>query len=105
MATITIDLGATPSWVWSILIAGQEYPAWNPFIRELDGSLTPGSKAHRAHPTPGRKAMTFAPKVTDVEPGHRLAWLGHVVPSRLPPRAAACRGTQLNARRVRGFTS
>jgi hypothetical protein len=79
MATITttIDLDATPKRVWSILTAGQEYSAWNPFIRQLDGSLTPGSKLTVRIQPPGRKTMTFTPTVTEVEPGHRLAWLGH----------------------------
>jgi uncharacterized protein YndB with AHSA1/START domain len=42
--TTTIDLNATPERVWNILTATQDYPQWNPFIRRLDGPLTPGSK-------------------------------------------------------------
>jgi hypothetical protein len=39
-----IDVDATPDRVWSILTAKHDYPQWNPFIRRLDGPLTPGSK-------------------------------------------------------------
>jgi hypothetical protein len=36
-----IDHDATPDRVWSILTATHDYPQWNPFIRRIDGPLTP----------------------------------------------------------------
>ena len=73
-----IDLDASPDRVWSILTATNDYPQWNPFIRRLDGPLTPGSKLSMRIQPPGGRAMTFTPKVTDVEPDRRLAWLGRL---------------------------
>jgi hypothetical protein len=73
-----IDLDATPDSVWSILTATHDYPQWNPFIRRLDGPLTPGSQLTMRIEPPGGKGMTFTPKVTHVEPGRRLAWLGRL---------------------------
>ena len=73
-----IDLDATPDRVWSILTATDDYPQWNPFIRRLDGPLTPGSKLTLRIEPPGGKPMTFTPKVTHVEPDRRLAWLGRL---------------------------
>jgi hypothetical protein len=73
-----IELDATPDRVWSILTATDDYPQWNPFIRRLDGPLTPGSRlAVRIEP-PGGRPMTFTPKVTHVEPDRRLAWVGRL---------------------------
>ena len=78
MATVSteIDLDATPGKVWAALTATGDYPAWNPFIRRLEGQLTPGSKLRVRIEPPDGKPMTFTPTVTEVDPGHRLAWLG-----------------------------
>jgi hypothetical protein len=80
MYTVTnsIDLDATPSRVWNVLTAGQGYPEWNPFIRRLEGPLTRGGKLTVRIAPPGGMPMTFTPTVTDVDPGRRLAWLGHL---------------------------
>jgi hypothetical protein len=63
MATVstTIDLDATPATVWGALTTTDDYPTWNPFIRRLEGWLTPGSKLTVAIEPPGGKPMTFTP--------------------------------------------
>jgi hypothetical protein len=78
MATVstTIDLDATPATVWGALTTTDDYPTWNPFIRRLEGWLTPGSKLTVRIEPPGGKPMTFTPAVTEVSPERRLAWLG-----------------------------
>src|SRR3954463_1293503 len=38
----------------------------------------PRIETHHADRTPGGKPMTFTPRVTHVEPGRRLAWLGRL---------------------------
>jgi uncharacterized protein YndB with AHSA1/START domain len=61
MATVstTIDLDATPATVWGALTTTDDYPTWNPFIRRLEGWLTPGSKLTVRIEPPGGKPMTF----------------------------------------------
>ena len=49
---------------------------WNPFITSLSGVFEVGERlAVRIAPVGGRP-MTFKPRVTVVEPGRRLEWLG-----------------------------
>src|SRR3954452_20538653 len=75
--TSTVDLDATPRQVWDVLTDGRAHAQWNPFITQLDGTLEVGNKIDVRIAPPGGKPMSFHPTVTDVEPGRKLAWLGH----------------------------
>lgn len=77
--TTTIDLDATTEEVWDALTDTAAYPQWNPFITQLAGSLDVGKRVQLRIAPPGGKPMTFRPIVTDVEPGHRLAWRGFLL--------------------------
>jgi hypothetical protein len=74
----TVDLDATPTQVWSVLTDTSAHREWNPFIRQLDGTLQVGSKIVVRIAPPGVRPMTFRPTVTDLQPGRRLAWLGRL---------------------------
>jgi hypothetical protein len=65
--------------VWDILTDTSAYPNWNPFIRRLEGSLTPGARLSARISPPDGTAMTFRPTVLAAEPGHELRWLGHLI--------------------------
>lgn len=80
MKTITtsIDIDAPASTVWRVLTDVERYPEWNPFIRRLEGSLTPGARLVVRIAPPGAKGMTFRPRVISVAVARELAWLGSV---------------------------
>jgi hypothetical protein len=74
-----IEIDARPERVWSILTDFNAYPAWNPFITKIEGSLQPGSRLEVHIAPPGGRAMTFKPTVRTVEENRELAWLGHLL--------------------------
>lgn len=74
--TSVIDIPASTERVWAVLVDTAAYPDWNPFITNLAGELTVGHRLEVRIVPPGGRAMTFKPTVTQVEPGHRLEWLG-----------------------------
>jgi hypothetical protein len=76
--TATVDLDAPPECVWAVLIDTAGHAAWNPFITNIAGTLAVGEKLNIRVAPPGGKPMDFHPTVTDVQPLHRLAWLGHL---------------------------
>ena len=74
--TVTTLIDAPREVVWHHLTATEAFASWNPFIPQLDGSLTPGARLQVRIAPPGARPMTFRPRVTALEPGRRLEWLG-----------------------------
>jgi hypothetical protein len=77
--TSTIDLDASPEEIWRVLTDTGAHADWNPFITELHGTLEVGKRIDVRIAPPGARPMSFHPTVTEVEPGRKLAWLGHLV--------------------------
>lgn len=74
-----IVIEAPASKVWGILIDFPAMPAWNPFIRKISGSPTPGGRLTVQIEPPGQSAMTFKPTVLVASPDAELRWLGTVL--------------------------
>jgi hypothetical protein len=74
----SVDLGAPPERVWAVLADTAGHRTWNPFITDITGTLAVGERLHVRIAPPGGKPMSFRPTVTDLQPPHRLAWLGHL---------------------------
>ena len=62
--------------VWRVLTDFAAYPEWNPFIVRIEGDLTVGQTLNLTIQPPGRRAMTFRPKILSCEPNRELRWLG-----------------------------
>ncbi len=73
-----IDIEAPPWAVWGALTDLSNYRNWNPFISSAQGNVVVGARLTNRLQPPGRKAMTFRPTVTAVEPDHLFEWLGHL---------------------------
>jgi hypothetical protein len=71
-----IDIDAPTEVVWQVLTDLDRYPEWNPFITSAAGSAEVGEKLVAHLDPPGGKAMTFKPRVTEVEAGETFEWLG-----------------------------
>jgi hypothetical protein len=74
-----IEIAAPPDVVWAILTDLPSLPSWNPFMIEASGDLAVGSQLRVRLRPPGRRAFTFRPTVTVLEPGRRFVWLGRTV--------------------------
>lgn len=73
-----IDISASPARVWQVLTDFPGWTEWNPFIRQIEGSLTPGSRlVTRMHPA-GDKPRTFRPVVETHVPGASFSWRGRL---------------------------
>ncbi len=75
----SIDINAPLERVWHILSNTQEYPQWNPFIREISGNLAVGQQLVVKLQPPGSKSMRFKPTVLVVQPQQELRWLGKLL--------------------------
>jgi hypothetical protein len=71
-----IDLPAVPSAVWDELVDTASIGSWNPFITSVTGVFEVGERLRVRIAPEGGRPMTFTPRVTVVEPGRRLEWLG-----------------------------
>ncbi len=49
---------------------------WNPFIREIIGTVSEGSKLEISITTSSRKNRTYKPTLTKIEPNRELRWYG-----------------------------
>ncbi|HYG35294.1 MAG TPA: SRPBCC domain-containing protein [Clostridia bacterium] len=74
-----IVIRATAERVWQVLTDFGNYPAWNPFILSVDGSVSQGARLKvRIHP-PGGRPMLFRPTLLRVEPFTELRWRGRLL--------------------------
>ncbi len=73
-----IEIQASAPRVWAALTDFARYPQWNPFIRKAEGEVREGERLSVRLEPPGGWGMTFAPRVTRVEPERRFQWLGHL---------------------------
>ena len=72
------EIGATAERVWDILTDFAAYPAWNPFIPRLDGSVAVGARLDARLQPPGGRGMRFRPTVLAADPSRDLRWVGHL---------------------------
>ena len=73
-----IEIRAMPNRVWDILTDFAAYPAWNPFIPRISGSLETGSQLDVQLQPPGGRGMRLRPTLLAAAPAKGLRWLGHV---------------------------
>ncbi len=73
-----IEIDAAPDVVWSVLTDLDGYAAWNPFITSAEGTVEVGEKLTNRMEPPGGRAITFRPRVTEVEATSTFEWLGRL---------------------------
>ncbi len=72
------EIPAPAAAAWAVLADTERYPSWNPFVTRFDGSLDVGRRIDVTLALPGRKPQTMHPRMVEVHPGRRFAWLGRV---------------------------
>lgn len=71
-----VDIESSPEKVWQVLTDFGHYRDWNPFIRDITGNLSEGSKLEIQIFTSNNKTRKYRPVLTKIEPNHELRWLG-----------------------------
>lgn len=71
-----IEINSYPESVWKILTDFATYDQWNPFINQIIGLPTEGSKIDIYIETPSGKNRKYSPRITKVEEGRELRWFG-----------------------------
>jgi len=73
-----IDIHAPAERVWEVLTDFPSYPSWNPFVREISGSVALGSRLVVRLQRSGTSTMTFRPRVLAATAPIEFRWLGHL---------------------------
>ncbi len=71
-----IGISASPREIWEVLTRFDQYPEWNPFIREIQGNLDVGSRLNVFLQPPGSWGMRIRPVLLSVVPSRELRWKG-----------------------------
>ena len=74
-----IHINASPSKVWEVFSANDQWALWNPFIKRSVGSLIVGQKITNTMEMNGQKPMTFKPTVLKADAAQELRWLGRLL--------------------------
>ncbi len=74
-----IEINASANSVWEILTTFDEYPDWNPFIREISGELAEGSRLSVSIQPVDSDPMDFQPTLIKADKNHELRWIGRVL--------------------------
>ncbi len=69
-----IKIKASKETIWRIFTAFEQYPEWNPFIRELSGVEKPGSKFFVE-----LGGMKFRPQLLEFRSNEKMSWIGHLL--------------------------
>jgi hypothetical protein len=74
-----IEIEAPAERVWQVLTDFAKFPEWNPFIRRMTGEVRSGAKLEVRLEPPGGRAMSFKPKMVNVETNREMSWLGRLM--------------------------
>lgn len=74
-----ITINANPEKIWKILTNQNEYPNWNPFIKQFEGKLKVGERLKIVIQPKNSSKMTFKPTVLEYEENKKLKWKGKFI--------------------------
>ncbi|WP_235297840.1 SRPBCC domain-containing protein [Portibacter marinus] len=66
-----IEIKASKSTIWKVLMDTASYPKWNPFIKQIQGKIAEGNQIKVEI-----ISMTFKPKILVVNPEKVIKWRG-----------------------------
>jgi len=75
----SIEIRTSADRVWGILTDFAAYPAWNPFVRSIQGEQAPGSALRVTVQPEGSAGMSFKPRLLSFAPRKELRWKGQVL--------------------------
>jgi hypothetical protein len=68
------NIKASPETIWRILTDAPNYPAWDPGVDRIEGTIAPGEKITAYTKFSPNRA--FPAKVTEFVPGQKMTWTG-----------------------------
>jgi hypothetical protein len=71
-----IIISAHPEKVWAVLTDFEKHPAWNPFIKSIEGEKRVGKQLKVSIQPPNGNGMTFKPMVLQYDPIKEFRWKG-----------------------------
>ncbi len=72
------EVDAPVDQVWSVLVDIEKWHEWNPFIPEISGEVSVGSRLKVRIEPPGGKPMTFKPTVSCFQENRDFIWVGTI---------------------------
>lgn len=78
-----ITIKAPVEKVWQQFTDFESYAAWNPFIKALKGTPSPGNKIEVVLTPPGKKGMVFKPEVLVFDHQYQFRWIGKLLIKRI----------------------
>ncbi len=75
----SIIIDATRQDTWNTLIDFGQYPNWNPFVKKLEGKVTPGNKIQVQIQAQGWDPMEIEPTVIQYQEEQILQWEGKLL--------------------------
>lgn len=73
-----LQIDRPPERVWEVLTDFSSYHEWNPFITDIKGDLSAGSRLQVTLNPPESREMTIRPTVMVSNGPNELRWLGHL---------------------------
>jgi hypothetical protein len=73
---VETEIAAPAERVWQVLTNFDAYPNWNPFIPRIAGRAKTDANLDVRYQYPSGGGMSLKPRVTRVESGRELRWLG-----------------------------
>lgn len=70
----TTRIEATPETIWRILTDAANYPAWDPGVDRIEGTIAPGARLTAY--TKASPDRAFPATVTEFVPHERMVWSG-----------------------------
>lgn len=70
----SIVINAAPEKVWKVLTDFNSYPAWNPFVKSVEGEVAVNNRIKIQLP-----GMKFQPRILAYEPAREFRWLGSLL--------------------------
>ena len=74
-----IEINTSAKVVWDILMNFEDFPKWNPFMKQISGNPYKGSRIIVFIQPPNSRGLTFKPKILDNEPEKKLRWKGNTL--------------------------
>jgi hypothetical protein len=74
-----IIINAPTTKVWQVLLDFENYPNWNPFIKNIAGATTVGGQLKAFIQPPDAGGMTFKPTVLVSDTDQEFRWLGKLL--------------------------
>ncbi|MGZ7108608.1 MAG: SRPBCC family protein [Methanobacterium sp.] len=73
-----IEINAPAKVVWEILMNFEEFPNWNPFMKQISGNPQEGCRIEVFLQPPNSRGMTFKPKILEHKSEEKLRWIGNL---------------------------